>query len=105
MTEENNHSCTNVSFPKAGPVDDILVKSTIDAVLKSVFDSTVYGGYAYAVKMHSSSYAAIQVLMAGGKFKTIRCNKRTANAILNGVAERCKYTELVVVYQDRYKVN
>jgi hypothetical protein len=91
-------------FPKAGPVDTLFASVTIDDIIKSAFDSDIYGGYAYAVRMHSASYAAIQVLMAGGKFKTVRCNKRTANAILDGVEARCRYTELVAVYPDRYKV-
>lgn len=93
-----------LGFPKAGPVNADLVKSTIDNVLKAAFDSDIYGGYAYAVKMHSATYVAIQVRMAGGKFKTIRCNKRTANAILDGVAARCKHTELIAVCPKRYKI-
>jgi hypothetical protein len=93
-----------ITFPKAGPVNLELCHDTVNNILMSVFDDSIYGGYTYAVRMHSASYAAVQVLMAGGKFKTIRCNKRTANAILSTVAERCKYTELVAVYPERYKV-
>jgi hypothetical protein len=86
------------------PADDVIVKSTVNDVINAAFDSGIYGGYAYGVRINSDSHPAIQVLMAGGKSKVLGCNKLTANAILDGVAARCKYTELVAVYPDRYKI-